>query len=132
MHKEHNNNTTKTTTHDIMWFTLSLGVTSIKLCFIQLFTKTIVLTHTLSCRSFQVLKAVHTAPDFLNHPKPSAHTAAEVVHAHSWDLTFLQQALASHQFILHQNPKLTSLQECLFIHYTYYKTMGTPNPKPWT
>ena len=82
MHKEHNNNTTKTTTHDIIWFTPSLGVTSTELCFIQLFTKTTVLICALSCRSLLVLKA--------------AHRAAEVIHAHNWDLTFSYKiALAS-------------------------------------
>ena len=75
-------------TPDIMWFTPSLGVTSTELCFIQLFTKTTVLICTLSCRSLLVLKAMHIAADFLYHPKPSVHIAAEVVHAHSWDLTF--------------------------------------------
>ena len=42
-----------------------------------------------------VLKAAHTAAGlcahscrFPYHPKPFVHTAAEVVHAHSWDLTF--------------------------------------------
>ena len=69
MHKEHNNNTTKTTTHDITWFTPSLGVTSTELCFIQLFTKTTVLICALSCRSLLVLKAAHTAADFLYHHK---------------------------------------------------------------
>ena len=92
--KQHNNNTTKTTTHDITWFTPSLGVMSTELCFIQCFTKTTVLIFALSCRSLQVLKAAHTAADFLNQPKPSAHTAAEVVHAHNWDLTFLQPSLS--------------------------------------
>ena len=38
---------------------------------------------------------------FLITQKPSTHIAAEVVHAHSWDLTFLTKlALASHQIIL--------------------------------
>ena len=54
--KEHNNNTTKTTTHDIMWFTPSLGATSTELCFIQLFTKATVLICALSYRSLQFLK----------------------------------------------------------------------------
>ena len=111
----HERNTTeipqRTTTQDIKWFTPSVGVTSIELCFIQLFTKTTVLICALSCRSFQSSKlrtqlqaSAHTAADLLNHPKPSAHTATEVVHAHSWDLTFLtKQALASHYFILHQS-----------------------------
>ena len=67
MHKEHNNNTTKTTTHDITWFTPSLGVTSTELCFIQLFTKTTVLICALSCRSLQVLKAAHTATGLCAH-----------------------------------------------------------------
>ena len=90
MHKEQNNNTTKTTTHNITWFTPSVGVMSTELCFIQLFTKMTVLICALSCKSLQVLKAAHTAENSLYHPKPSAHIAAEVVHAHSWDLTFLQ------------------------------------------
>ena len=51
----------------------------------------------LSCRSLQSLTAAHTAAGFCAHScrsfflflqKPSAHTAAEVVHAHSWDLSF--------------------------------------------
>ena len=51
----------------------------------------------LSCRSLQSLTATHTAAGLCAHSyrsflnlltKPSAHTAAEVVHAHSWDLTF--------------------------------------------
>ena len=88
MHKRTQQQHNRTTTHDITWFTPSLGVMSTELCFIQLFTKTTVLICVLSCRSLQVLKAVHTAADFLIHPKPSAHTAAEVVHTHSWDLTF--------------------------------------------
>ena len=84
--------------------------------------------------------SAHTTADILNHEKPSVHTAAEVVHAHSWDLTFLtKQALALHQFILHQKPKLTSLQEFLFIvHLLQYHGLKpwaprTLNPglKPW-
>ena len=71
---------------------------------------------------------MHTAADLLNHPKPFAHTAAKVIHAHSWDLTLLtKQALASHQFILPQNPKLTSLQECLFIVHL----LQNHGLKPW-
>ena len=85
----------------------------------------------------QVLKAAHTAADLLNHQKPSAHTATEVVHTHSWDLTFSYKiALALHQFLLHKKPNLSYLQECLFIQLTitkpWTKTMGTLNPKPWT
>ena len=67
MYKEHNNNTTKTTTHDITWFTPSLGVTSTEMCFIQLFTKTTVLICALSYRSLQVLKAAHTAVGLYAH-----------------------------------------------------------------
>ena len=83
MHKEQNNDTTKTTTNDITWFTPSVGVTSTELCFIQLFTKTTVLIYALSCRSLQVLKATHTAADLLITKNPlrtqlqrsSTHTA---------------------------------------------------------
>ena len=59
--KEHNKNNTRTTTQGITWFTPSIGATSTKLCFIQLFTKTTVLICALSCRSLQVLKAAHIA-----------------------------------------------------------------------
>ena len=135
--KEHNKTAHRTTTQDITWFTPSVGVTSTELCFIQLSTKITVLICALSCRSLQFLKAAHTAADFLNHPKPSTHIAAEVFHAHSWDLTFSYKiALASHQFIFIKNPNLTYLQEFLFIQHTIYKTwiqtMGTSNPKPWS
>ena len=95
MHKKQNNNTTKTTTYDITWFTPSVGVTSIELCFIQLFYKITVLICALSCRSLPSSKprtqqqaSAHTAADFLITYKPSAHTVAEVVHALSWDLSF--------------------------------------------
>ena len=85
----------RTTTQDITWFTPSVGVTSTELCFIQSFYK----NHSSDLRTQlqipSVLKAAHTAAGlyahscrFPYHPKPSAHTAAEVVHAHSWDLTF--------------------------------------------
>ena len=116
-------------TPDITWFTPSVGVTCTELCFIQLSTKTTVLICALSCRSLQVLKATHTAADFLNHPKPSAHTTTEVVHAHSWDLTFSYKiALASHQFILHQKPNLALLQKCVFIQVHLLQNHGF---KPW-
>ena len=91
MHKEQNNNTTKTTTHDITWFTPSVGVMSIELCFIQLSLQVTVLIYALSCRSFQVLKAMHTAVGLYTHSckspnlftNSSMHIAAEVNHAHS-------------------------------------------------
>ena len=106
-----------------MWFTPILGATSTELCFIQLFTKTRVLICALSCKSLQVLKLCTKLQSlrtqlqiFFITQKPSAHTTAEVIHTHSWDLTFLTKiALASHQFILHQKPNLTYLQECVFI-----------------
>ena len=84
---------------------------STELCFIQLLYKIIVLICALSCRSLQVLKATHTDAGLCAHScrslrtqlqiflityKPSAHTAAEVIHALSWDLTFSYKiALAS-------------------------------------
>ena len=72
------------------------GVTSTELRFIQLFTtKMTVLICALSCRSFQSSNpctqqqaSVHIVVDLPFHQNPSAHTAAEVVHAHKWDLTF--------------------------------------------
>ena len=81
--------------------------------------------------------SVHIATDlsliFLQ--KPSAHTAAEVVHAHSWDLTFPYTINLSFTFLsLNQKPNFSYLQKCLFIHRAITKpwlqTMGTQNPKP--
>ena len=112
--KEHNINNTKNQNTGYNVVHPSVGATSTELCFIQLFTKITVPIYALSCRSFQVLKA--------------AHTAAEVVHAHSWDLTFSYKiALASHQFILHKKPNLISLQECLFIVHL----LQNHGLKPW-
>ena len=37
--------------------------------------------------------SAHTAADLPFQHNPSTHTAAEVIHAHSWDLTFLQKPL---------------------------------------
>ena len=66
--KEHNKTQHKrTTTPDITWFTPSVGVTSTELCFIQISTKTTVLICALSCRSLQVLKAMHTATGLYAH-----------------------------------------------------------------
>ena len=77
----------------------------------------------LSCRSLRTQLQI-----FLITQKPSVHIAAEVIHAHSWDLTFLtKQPLSLHQFILHQKPKLTSLQECLFIVHL----LQNHGLKPW-
>ena len=64
--------TQRTTTLDITWFTPSVGATSIELCFIQLFTKITVLICALSCRSFQVLKAVHIAAGLCAHSSRSS------------------------------------------------------------
>ena len=96
MKTNRNRNNTRTTTPDIMWFTPSVGAMSTELCFISTFFKITVLICALSCRSLQSLKprtqqyaSVHTAAYFPSPlTKPSAHTATEVVHAHSWDLTF--------------------------------------------
>ena len=125
MHKRQQKTTAQeTTTPDITWFTPSVGAASTELCFIQLLYKITVLICALSCRSLQSLKpltqlqaSTHIVVDLLNHFKPSSHTTAEVIHAHNWDLTFPYQkiTLALHQFLLHQKPNLTSLQECLFI-----------------
>ena len=117
-----------------------------KLFFIQLATKNHSLIYALSCRSLQALKSAHTAAGLCAHScrsfflflqKPSAHTAAEVVHAHSWDLTFPYIINLSFAFLFFTSKSLTFsyLQECLFIHRTITKpwlqNMGTQNPKPW-
>ena len=78
----------------------------------------------LSCRSLRTQLQI-----FLITQKPSVHTAAKVIHAHSWDLTFrTKQALASHQFILHQKPNLNLLKNCLFIQVHLLQNHGL---KPW-
>ena len=94
-----------------MWFTPSVGAMSTELCFIQLFTK-----NSYDLRT-QLQIPAHSAAGLLNNPKtahlaggifllsmhsatnlcalsyrsfltkPSVHSAAEVIHAHSWDLT---------------------------------------------
>ena len=65
--KDKTETTQRTTTPDITWFTPSVGATSTELCFIQLFTKITVLICALSYRSFQVLKAAHTAVGLCAH-----------------------------------------------------------------
>ena len=77
---------------------------------------------------------MHSAADPVKSLKPRTqlqafvHTATEVIHAHSWDLTFSYKiALASHQFILHKNPNLISLQGCLFIVHL----LQNYGLKPW-
>ena len=76
----------------------------------------------------QLQASAHTAADFLNHPKPSAHIAAEVVHAHSWDLTFSYKiALASHQFLL-----IKSLTSLLYKSaYLYIALLQNHGLRPW-
>ena len=90
MHERHNRNNTKN--HNTRYNVVHpqcRGYVHKIVFYSTLYKKITVLICALSCRSLQVLKA--------------AHTAAEVIHAHSWDLTFSYKiALASHQFILHQ------------------------------
>ena len=63
--------------------------------------------------------------------KPSAHSAAKVVDALSWDLTLNPKIdlsfFASNYH--HKKTYLTPLHKCLFIQVHYYNTMGTQ--KPW-
>ena len=59
--------------------------------------------------------------------KSSVHTAAEVVHAHSWDLTFpykINLSLRLNLFLHHKNPNLSSLHKRLFILRIF--------TKPWS
>ena len=117
-----------------------------KLCSIQLATKTQFDLHT-QLQILSVLKKsrtqqqapAHTAAGFfltIFFTKPSAHTAAEVVHAHSWDLTFPYKINLSFAFISYiKKPNFSYLQKGLFIRHAIIKpwlqTMGTQNPKPW-
>ena len=89
-----------TTTQDITWFTLRVGATSTELRFYSTFHKTTVPIYALSYRSFPSSLAAHLAAvTFLQ--KSFAHTATEVVHAHSWDLTLKTEIdLTSHHMIL--------------------------------
>ena len=95
-----------------MWFTPSVGATSTKLRFYSTLTKQqfwsahsaadpsfksncalscssflTISNCALSCSSLLTISKLCTQLQFLSLQKLSAHTAAEVVHAHSWDLT---------------------------------------------
>ena len=110
MHKRQTERETtqETTTPDVTWFTPSVGVTSTNCVLFNLLQN-----HSLICalsrRSLQPLTTAHTAAGLCAHSyksflnlltKPSAHTAAEVVHAHSWDLTFPYKISLSSTLIL--------------------------------
>ena len=77
-------------------------------------------SRTHSCRPLRTqlqISLITKNPLHTQLQRSSTHTAGT--------LTFLTKiALASHLFHLHQKPKLTSLQECLFIQRTI--------TKPWT
>ena len=70
----------------------------------------------LSCRTFL--------------PKPSAHSAGEVVHTLSWDLTLtpkIDLSFFAPHYVITQNPTkkpFSPLHKCLFIQVHYYNTMG--------
>ena len=121
----------KTTTPNITWFTPSVGATSTN-CVLFNLLQNHSLICALSCRSLQSLKSAHTAAGpcthscrsfFLFLQKPSAHTAAEVVHAHSWDLTCPYKTNLNFTliFIYIKNPNLSSLHKRLFILHIFSK-----------
>ena len=95
--KEHNRNNTQN--HDTRYNVVHpqcRGYVHRTVFYSTFYKKTTVLICALSCRSLQVLKAMNIAAGLCTHScrspnlftNSSAHTAAEVVHAHSWDLTF--------------------------------------------
>ena len=94
MHKRNRTETAQeTTTPDITWFTPSVGATSTNCVLFNLLQNRSLIC-ALSCIFLQSLKAAHTAADLslILLAKPSAHIATEVVHAHSWDLTFFTKS----------------------------------------
>ena len=99
--------TQETTTPDIMWFTPSVGATSTNYVLFNLLQNHSLIC-ALSCRSLQSSTAAHIAAGLCAHScrsflnlltKPSVHTAAEVVHAHSWDLSFPYKIILSFTLI---------------------------------
>ena len=100
--------------------------------YIQQFTITTVLICARSCRSFQPSKIAHLSAK--PSQKPSTHSAAEVVHALSWDLTLNPKidliSFASHHHNIFYY--LIILHKCLFIKVHYYNTMGTHNQGNFT
>ena len=134
----------KTTTPNITWFTPSVGATSTN-CVLFLFLQKPQFICALSCRFLLPFDSrAHTSrllrtqlQTFLTFlQKPSAHTAAEVVHAHSWDL-FLPYKIQPYFTLLSyiKNPNLSIFHKRLFILRSFTKTMvlnhGHPqNPKP--
>ena len=75
----------------------------------------------LSCRSFL--------------PKPSVHSAAEVVHALSWDLALtpkIDLSFFASTYHYHKKTYLNPLHKCLFIQVHYYNTMGLNHGYPKT
>ena len=76
-----------------MWFTPNVGATSTEMRLYSTVYKHTVLIFALSCRSSQQPKTANLAAEPF-FQKPSAHSAAEVVHALSWDLTLLQKPSA--------------------------------------
>ena len=84
--------------------------------------------------SYKTLCA-HSYRSFLNLlTKPSAHTAAEVVHAHSWDLTFFlpNQPFLALIFLCIKKPNSFLFTKIPIYTSRYYKTMASNHghPKP--
>ena len=147
MHKrQQKQNSTRNQTPDVTWFTPSVGVTSTNCGLFnllqnphfdlrtQLQIPSILKSHALSSRPLRTQLQVFPQ-SFLQNP--SVHTAAEVIHAHSWDLTFPYTISLSFglTFLYIIKPNLFLLQKCLFIHRAdtkpWLQTMGSKNPKPW-
>ena len=76
----------------------------------------------------QLQASAHIAADLLNHPKTlCTHSCRGRPRTQLGLKLSYKQALALHQFILHQKPKWTSLQECLFIVHL----LQNHGLKPW-
>ena len=68
-------------------------------------------------------------------PKPSAHLAAEVIHALNWDLALtpkIDLSFFASNYHHTQKTFLTPLHKCLFIQVHYYNTMGLNHGYPKT
>ena len=127
----------KTTTPNITWFTPSVGATSTN-CVLFLFLQKPQFICALSCRfllpldsrahSSRLLRTqLQTFLTFLQ--KPSAHTAAEVVYAHSWDLSFpCQKPILLHLIFLTSKILTYPFSISAYLYCAAYKNHG---PKPW-
>ena len=113
-----------------------------KLCFIQLATKPqfdlrtqLQIPSVLNNRAHSSRPLRTQLQIFLSLlTKPFAHTAAEVVHAHSWDLTFPYKTCLSFAliFLYIKKPNFFLFTKIPIYTSRYYKTMASNHGHPKT